>query len=224
MIPKLDILKRLTDAGLVAVVRAETADQATRIADAVLEGGCPGIEVTFTVPGAHRVIEALAARYKPCELILGAGTVLDPETARIAILSGATYVVSPSLNPETVRLCNRYQVPVMPGAMTIRDVIEAMEAGADIIKLFPGEAFGPGIIRAIKGPLPQAPLMPTGGVDVGNVGEWIRAGAVAVGAGSSLIGGAKTGDYAAITRTRPRVHREDSGRAAEIGEVTPCEL
>ena len=201
MIPKLDTLTRLTDAGLVAVVRAESADQALRIADALLAGGCPGIEVTFTVPGAHRVIEALAARYKPSELILGAGTVLDPETARIALLSGATYVVSPSLNPETVRLCNRYQIPVMPGAMTIRDVIEAMEAGADIIKLFPGEAFGPGIIKAIKGPLPHAPLMPTGGVDVHNVGEWIKAGAVAVGAGSSLIGGAKTGDYAAITRT-----------------------
>ena len=146
-------------------------------------------------------IEALAARYKPSELILGAGTVLDPETARIAILSGATYVVSPSLNPDTVRLCNRYQVPIMPGAMTIREVIEGMEAGADIIKLFPGEAFGPGIIKAIRGPLPQAPLMPTGGVDVGNVGEWIRAGAVAVGAGSSLTGAAKTGDYAAVTRT-----------------------
>ena len=138
--------------------------------------------------------------YKPSELILGAGTVLDPETARIAILSGATYVVSPSLNVETVRLCNRYQVPVMPGAMTIREVIDAMEAGADIIKLFPGEAFGPSIIKAIKGPLPQAPLMPTGGVDLNNVGEWIRAGAVAVGVGSSLTAGAKTGDYAAITR------------------------
>lgn len=201
MIPKLDILGRITAAGLVAVVRAETADQALRICDATLAGGCPAIEVTFTVPGAHRVIEALAERYKPSELILGAGTVLDPETARIAILSGATYVVSPSLNEETVRLCNRYQVPVMPGAMTIRDVIAAMEAGADIIKLFPGEAFGPGIIKAIKGPLPQAPLMPTGGVDVNNVAEWIKAGAVAVGAGSSLIGGAKTGDYDLITRT-----------------------
>jgi len=201
MIPKLSILKRITDVGLVAVVRAETAEVATRIADACLAGGCPAIEVTFTVPGAHRVIEALAERYKPSELILGAGTVLDPETARIAILSGATYVVSPSLNPDTVRLCNRYQVPIMPGAMTIRDVIEAMEAGADIIKLFPGEAFGPGMLRSIKGPLPQAPLMPTGGVDVGNVAEWIKAGAVAVGAGSSLTGGAKNGDYAAITRT-----------------------
>jgi len=196
----MNILKRITDTGLVAVVRAETPEQALRIAEAVLAGGCPAIEVTFTVPFAHRVIEALAEEYAPSELILGAGTVLDPETARIAILSGATYVVSPSLNPETVRLCNRYQVPIMPGAMTIRDVIEAMEAGADIIKIFPGEALGAAFLKSIKGPLPQAPLMPTGGVDVGNVGEWIRAGAVAVGAGSSLIGGAKTGDYAAITR------------------------
>jgi len=200
MIQKLNILSRITDAGLVAVVRAESADKAIRIADAVIAGGCPAIEVTFTVPGAHKVIEALAERYKPSELILGAGTVLDPETARIALLSGATYVVSPSLNVDTVRLCNRYQVPVMPGAMTIAEVIAAMEAGADIVKLFPGEAFGPGIIKAIKGPLPQAPLMPTGGVDVNNVTEWIKAGAVAVGAGGSLIGGAKTGDYASITR------------------------
>ncbi len=199
MLPKLDILKRITDAGLVAVVRAESGEQAIKIADACLEGGCPAIEVTFTVPAAHKVIEALAARYKPSELILGAGTVLDPETARIAILSGATYVVSPSLNVDTVRLCNRYQVPVMPGVATIRDVIEAMEVGADIIKLFPGEQFGPAMIKAIKGPIPQAPLMPTGGVDVNNCGEWIKAGAVAVGAGSSLTGAAKSGDYAKIT-------------------------
>ncbi len=201
MIPKLDVLRRILDAGLVAVVRAESGDEARRVADAVLEGGCPAVEMTFTVPGAHRVIEELASRYKPSELILGAGTVLDPETARVAILSGAAYIVSPSLNPETVRLCNRYQVPVMPGAMTIRDVIEAMELGADIVKLFPGEAFGPAIIKAIRGPLPQAPLMPTGGVDLSNVGEWIKAGAVAVGAGGSLTGGAKTGDFASITTT-----------------------
>jgi 2-dehydro-3-deoxyphosphogluconate aldolase/(4S)-4-hydroxy-2-oxoglutarate aldolase len=201
MIPKLEILRRITEAGLVAVVRAESGEQARRIADAVLEGGCPAVEMTFTVPRAHRVIEELASAYKPSELILGAGTVLDPETARIAILSGAAYVVSPSLNPETVRLCNRYQVPVMPGAMTIRDVIEALELGADVVKLFPGEAFGPGIIKAVKGPLPQAPLMPTGGVDLSNVAEWIGAGAVAVGAGGSLTGGAKTGDFQSITTT-----------------------
>ncbi|MET0647063.1 MAG: bifunctional 2-keto-4-hydroxyglutarate aldolase/2-keto-3-deoxy-6-phosphogluconate aldolase [Pyrinomonadaceae bacterium] len=199
--PKLDILRRIMDAGLVAVVRAESGGEARKVADAVLAGGCPAIEMTFTVPGAHRVIEELAKAYKPSELILGAGTVLDPETARIAILSGASYVVSPSLNPETVRLCNRYQVPVMPGAMTIRDVIEALELGADVVKLFPGEAFGPAIIKAIKGPLPQAPLMPTGGVDLSNVAEWIKAGAVAVGAGGSLTGGAKTGDFDSITKT-----------------------
>jgi 2-dehydro-3-deoxyphosphogluconate aldolase/(4S)-4-hydroxy-2-oxoglutarate aldolase len=197
---KHEILKRITDAGLVAVVRAANEEDAIRIADAVIEGGCPAIEVTFTVPGAHKVIEALASRYKPSELILGAGTVLDPETARIAILSGATYVVSPSINFDTIKLCNRYQIAIMPGVMSIKETVEAMEAGADIIKIFPGEAFGPKIIKAIKGPLPQAPLMPTGGVDVNNAAEWIKAGAVAVGAGSSLTGGAKTGDYASITR------------------------
>jgi 2-dehydro-3-deoxyphosphogluconate aldolase/(4S)-4-hydroxy-2-oxoglutarate aldolase len=133
-------------------------------------------------------------------MILGAGTVMDPETARIAILSGAQYVVSPYLNIDTVKLCNRYRIPVMPGAMTIKEVVEGMEAGADIIKIFPGELFGPRIIKAIKGPLPQAQLMPTGGVDLDNVQEWIKAGAAAVGAGSSLTSGAKTGDYASITR------------------------
>jgi 2-dehydro-3-deoxyphosphogluconate aldolase/(4S)-4-hydroxy-2-oxoglutarate aldolase len=199
MIPKLDILNRIVTVGLVAVVRAETPEQAMKIADAVIDGGCPAIEVTFTVPGAAHVLEALAARYLPSDLILGAGTVLDPETARIAILAGAKYIVTPSLNEETVRLCNRYQVPVMPGAMSIRDVIAAMEAGADIIKIFPGEVFGPGFIKSIRGPLPQAPLMPTGGVDIVNVGEWIKAGAVAVGAGGSLTAGAKRGDYSSIT-------------------------
>lgn len=200
-LPKIETLKRLTDVGLVAVVRAESSDQASRIADAVIAGGCPAIEITFTVNGASKVIEDLARRYKASELLLGAGTVLDPETARIAILSGASYVVSPSLNPETVRLCNRYQVPVMPGAMTVAEVIEAMELGADIVKIFPGEVYGPVIIKAIKAPLPQAPLMPTGGVDLHNVGDWIRAGAVAVGVGSKLTGAAQTGDYETVTKT-----------------------
>ena len=140
-------------------------------------------------------------RFTDEQIILGAGTVLDPETARIAILSGARYVVSPSLNIETVKLCNRYRIACMPGAMTVREVIECLEAGADIIKVFPGELFGPKIIKAIKGPVPQAELMPTGGVTVDNAAEWIKAGAVALGAGSSLTAGAKTGDYAKITET-----------------------
>lgn len=193
------VITRITDAGIVAVVRATSGDDAIRIAEACIEGGVPAIELTFTVPMAHHVIEQLAARYTNGEIILGAGTVMDPETARIAILSGAEYVVSPYFNAETVKLCNRYRVPCMPGAMTIKEVVEAMEAGADIIKVFPGEAFGPKILKAIKGPIPYAKMMPTGGVDVNNVGEWIKAGAVAVGAGGALTAGAKTGDYADIT-------------------------
>ncbi|NLM50810.1 MAG: bifunctional 2-keto-4-hydroxyglutarate aldolase/2-keto-3-deoxy-6-phosphogluconate aldolase [Clostridiaceae bacterium] len=194
------VILRITEVGVVAVVRAETPDQAKRIADACLEGGIPAIEMTFTVPFAHHVIEELAKTYPNGEMILGAGTVLDPETARIAILSGAQYIVSPYFNPETVKLCNRYRVPVMPGAMTLKEVVEAMEAGADIIKIFPGEAFGPKIIKAIKGPIPYAKMMPTGGVDVNNVAEWIKAGAVAVGVGGALTAGAKTGDYESITK------------------------
>lgn len=201
MIKKWDIINRITEAGLVVVVRAQEADEAKKITEACLEGGAAAIEITYTVPGATKVIEELAKSYSSDEIIIGAGTVLDPETARIAILSGAQYVVSPHLNPQTIRLCNRYQVPCMPGVMTIEGVIEAMELGADIIKVFPGEAFGPKIIKAIKGPIPQANLMPTGGVSVENAGEWIKAGAVALGAGGSLTAGAKTGDYAGITKT-----------------------
>ena len=198
---KQQIITKICDTGIVAVVRAESADKAKRITDACLEGGVPAVEITFTVPGAHKVIEELASYYKNGEIILGAGTVLDAETARIAILSGAEYVVSPALDEDTIKLCNRYAVPCMPGVMTLKDVIKALELGCDIIKLFPGEAFGPKILKAIKGPIPQAKMMPTGGVDVNNVADWIKAGAVAVGAGSSLTAGAKTGDYAKITET-----------------------
>jgi len=141
----------------------------------------------------------LAETYKSGEIIIGAGTVLDPETARIAILAGAQYIVSPSLNVETVRLCNRYQIPIMAGAMTIKEIVEAMEVGADVIKIFPGESMGSGFVKAVKGPLPQAPMMPTGGVGLDNVGEWIKAGCVAVGVGGNLTGGAKKGDYESIT-------------------------
>lgn len=199
MIPKLAILQKIMESGLVAVVRADNSEKAFKIADACIAGGVAAIEITFTVPGAVDVIKDLCNRYNSGEIIIGAGTVLDPETARAAILAGAQYVVSPSLNVETVRLCNRYQIPVMPGAMTIKEVVEAMEAGADIVKVFPGEIFGPKFIKAVKGPVPQAPLMPTGGVSLDNVEEWIRAGCVAVGAGSSLTAGAKTGDYQLIT-------------------------
>lgn len=192
------VITRITDVGVVAVVRAENSDKAMRIVDACIEGGIPAIELTFTVPKAHKVIEDLAAKYSSDEIILGAGTVLDSETARIAMLSGAEYIVSPYFDLETVKTCNRYRVPCMPGAMTIKEVVAAMEAGADIVKIFPGDLFGPKIIKDIKGPIPYAKMMPTGGVDVDNVDQWIKAGAVAVGAGSSLTAGAKTGDYKAV--------------------------
>lgn len=200
MIPKLKILQKIMDCGIVAVVRAESSEQAFKIADACIAAGVAGIEVTFTVPNATEVIRDLTQKYTSGEIIIGAGTVLDPETARIAILAGAQYIVSPSVNLETIKLCNRYQIPIMPGAMTIEAVLTAMEAGADIVKIFPGEAFGPSFIKAIKGPLPQAPIMPTGGVSLDNVDEWIKAGCVAVGVGSNLTGGAKNGDYESITR------------------------
>jgi 2-dehydro-3-deoxyphosphogluconate aldolase / (4S)-4-hydroxy-2-oxoglutarate aldolase len=196
---KWDIIKKITDSGLVVVVRAENPETAKKITNACLEGGAAAIEITYTVPGATKVIEELAKEYSG-QIIIGAGTVLDSETARIAILSGAQYVVSPYLSRETLRLCNRYQIPCMPGVMTVEGVVEAMELGADILKIFPGEAFGPSIIKAIKGPLPQASMMPTGGVSIDNVGEWIRAGAVAVGVGGAMTAGAKTGDYASITK------------------------
>ena len=195
------VITRITDVGVVAVVRAENSDKAIRIVDACIEGGIPAIELTFTVPKAHKVIEDLAAKYSSDEIILGAGTVMDSETARIAMLSGAEYIVSPYFDLETVKTCNRYRVPCMPGAMTLKEVVAAMEAGADIVKIFPGDLFGPKIIKDIKGPIPYAKMMPTGGVDVDNVDQWIKAGAVAVGAGSSLTAGAKTGDYKAVADT-----------------------
>lgn len=195
------IITRIKEAGLVAVVRARNSEQAVRIADACIEGGVAAIEITFTVPGAHKVINDLVSKYTSGEIYIGAGTVLDAETARIAILEGAQYVVSPYFNADMVRLCNRYQVPIMPGVMSIKEIVEAMEAGAQILKAFPGEILGPGFIKAVRGPLPQAQIMPTGGVSVDNVAEWIKAGAVAVGAGSSLTKGADTGDYKKITET-----------------------
>ncbi|MGM9937338.1 MAG: bifunctional 2-keto-4-hydroxyglutarate aldolase/2-keto-3-deoxy-6-phosphogluconate aldolase [Candidatus Ornithomonoglobus sp.] len=218
MIKKEDVLKQLTDCGLVAVVRANSAEDAIKISDACLAGGCNGIELTFTVPGADKVIAALAEKYPNGEMMLGAGTVLDPETARTAILAGANFIVSPAFNPETAKLCNRYRVPYMPGCATITEVLTAMEAGADIVKIFPADLFGPTIIKDIKGPLPQAQMMPTGGVNADNVGEWIKAGVVAVGAGSSLTKGAKTGDYAAITETAKKFIANIKAARAELAK------
>lgn len=199
LLRKYQVVQKIVDGGVVAVIRAEDEEQARKITAACIAGGVAAIEITFTVPGAHKVMESLAKSYSPDELVLGAGTVLDPETARIAILSGASYVVTPMLSLTTIKMCNRYQVPVMPGAATAKDVVEALEAGADIVKVFPGELYGPKIIKALKGPLPQANFMPTGGVTPDNAAEWIKAGAVAIGAGGALSGPAAKGDFAGVT-------------------------
>jgi 2-dehydro-3-deoxyphosphogluconate aldolase / (4S)-4-hydroxy-2-oxoglutarate aldolase len=201
MIKKITTLKRITDVGVVAVVRAENEETAEKISRACIEGGISAIEITFTIPDADKVIKSLKSRFTRDELIVGAGTVLDSETARIAILAGAEYIVSPGFDIDTSKLCNIYQIPYMAGCMTITEIIRAMEAGTDIIKLFPGSAFGPGIVKDIKAPLPQTPIMPTGGVTLENVQEWIRNGCVAVGVGGKLVEGAKTGDYKSITET-----------------------
>jgi 2-dehydro-3-deoxyphosphogluconate aldolase / (4S)-4-hydroxy-2-oxoglutarate aldolase len=198
-IAKLKTIGKIVESGLVAVVRAESSDQAARIGEACVRGGVGVFEITFTVPGAAAVIADLVKAYNSGEILIGAGTVLDPETARAAILAGAQFMVSPSLNVDTARLCNRYQIPYIPGAGTIRDVVEAMECGADIVKAFPGEILGPAFVKAVRGPLPQAALMPTGGVSLENVAEWIKAGSVAVGVGGSLTAGAKKGDFQSVT-------------------------
>ena len=201
MIEKFNTLARIEEVGVVAVVRAENTEEAEKISKACIEGGIPAIEVTFTVPGADKVITSLKNKFSKEELIVGAGTVLDSETARIAILAGAQYIVSPGFDLETVKLCNRYQIPYMAGCMTITEMIKALEAGTDIIKLFPGSAFGPSMVKNVKAPLPQVPIMPTGGVSLENVDQWIKNGCIAVGVGGQLTAGAKTGNYEEITET-----------------------
>ena len=199
MMERQKVIANIKQGGLVAVVRARDADEALHITDACIDGGVSAIEITFTVPGALSVIESLCKAYKPDEILIGAGTVMDETTARMAILAGASYVVTPYFLPDVMRICNLYKTACMPGAMTVREVAMALEAGAEIIKVFPGEVVGPVFIKAVSGPLPQAELMPTGGVDLDNVGQWIKAGAVAVGVGGNLTR-VQDGDYSVITR------------------------
>jgi 2-dehydro-3-deoxyphosphogluconate aldolase/(4S)-4-hydroxy-2-oxoglutarate aldolase len=195
---RIETVSRLISSGIIAVIRADCPEVAARTAEACIAGGITAVEIAYTTPDASEVIRHLREQYSG-DVVTGAGTVLDPETARAAILSGAQYVVAPSINENTARLCNRYQVPYLPGASTISEVIHAMELGASIVKIFPGETLGPTFIRAVHGPLPQAPLMPTGGVTVENAREWLKAGSIALGVGSNLTRGAKSGDFASVT-------------------------
>lgn len=201
MLRKHQIVNDIVESGVVAVVRAESKEQGKAIIEACKAGGIKALEITLTVPGAVDIIKELAEEYKDEDVIIGAGTVLDPESARACILAGAKYIVSPSYDEATVKMCHRYGIPIMPGVMTPKEVISALELGVDICKVFPGNAFGPSIIGAFKGPMPQGNYMPTGGVSLDNVKEWIDKGAVAVGVGSVLTKGAKIGDYNQVTET-----------------------
>lgn len=195
------VLKSIKEAGVVAVVRGDSKKEALKVVDAVSKGGIKVMELTMTVPNPIDVIKEVSEKYKGTDVIVGAGTVLDTETARACILAGAQFIVSPSLDIDTIKLCNRYKVLVMPGVMTVKDAITAFEYGIDVVKVFPANLYGPSVIKSFKGPLPQGDFMPTGGVTVANLHEWIEAGAVVVGTGGDLTKGAKTGDYELVEKT-----------------------
>ncbi|MFI4876454.1 MAG: bifunctional 4-hydroxy-2-oxoglutarate aldolase/2-dehydro-3-deoxy-phosphogluconate aldolase [Blastopirellula sp. JB062] len=180
------IVEKETASGLVAVLRADRPEAVIDIAEALHAGGVDAIEVTFTVPKAHQVLEAVADRLGG-KVILGAGTVLDPETARLAILAGAEFIVSPAIHLETIELCRRYSKAIMPGALTPTEVVTAWQAGADVVKIFPSDITGPKYLKALHGPLPQVKLMPTGGVNLDTAADFLKAGACALGVGGSLI-------------------------------------
>jgi 2-dehydro-3-deoxyphosphogluconate aldolase/(4S)-4-hydroxy-2-oxoglutarate aldolase len=179
-------LSRIFASGIVAVMRAPDGKLLADVAEALHAGGVEAMEVTFTVPNAPRVLEQVASRLGD-KIVLGAGTVLDPETARIALLAGAEFIVSPTVNLDVIRLCQRYSKAVMPGALTPTEVLAAWEAGADVVKIFPSEITGPAYLKALHGPLPQIRLMPTGGVNLQTAADFLKAGACALGIGSSLI-------------------------------------
>jgi 2-dehydro-3-deoxyphosphogluconate aldolase/(4S)-4-hydroxy-2-oxoglutarate aldolase len=179
-------LEFIHEKGVVAIMRANSSEQLLAAADAVKAGGVNAIEVTMTTPGAIDVVKQATARYGD-DVLFGVGSVLDSETARAAILAGAQFVVCPTLNLETIRLCKRYSVPVIPGAYTPTEAITAWEAGADMVKIFPASIGGPSLIKAIKGPLPQIKLVPVGGVNLDTTAAFIRAGADVVGVGGSLV-------------------------------------
>jgi len=179
---------------VVAVIRGSDAEEAIQLSKAAAEGGIRAIELTYTTPNVQKVFEELQHE----DMLLGAGTVLDPETARHAILAGAKFVVSPHFNEDVARICNRYGIPYFPGCMTIREMVKALESGCDVLKLFPANGFDPSFIKSVNGPLPQVKIMPTGGIGLENMNDWLAAGAVAVGIGSDLNKAYKAGGYEAV--------------------------
>jgi 2-dehydro-3-deoxyphosphogluconate aldolase/(4S)-4-hydroxy-2-oxoglutarate aldolase len=180
------MLQRILDSGIIAVLRAPCGEQLIDVAEALLAGGVEAIEVTFTVPRAVQVIEKVADKLGD-RVVLGAGTVLDAETARAALLAGAEYIVSPTVNLDVIRLCKRYSKLVMPGAFTPTEVVAAWEAGADVVKIFPSDIGGAKYLKALRGPLPHIRMMPTGGVTLATAADFLQAGACALGIGGSLV-------------------------------------
>ncbi len=196
---KQEVISGLKDSGVVAVIRADKIETAEQIVEAIVEGGITAIEVTMTVPNAFDLIKKLSKKYQGSDVLVGAGSVTDVVSAKNSIDAGAKYIVGPTFDQDVVNICNEFQVPVIPGAMSPTEVVNAMKAGADIVKIFPATLFGPKIIKAIKGPIPHAPLLPTGGVNLDNVQDWFEAGACAVGVGSALSKGWKEGKFDQIT-------------------------
>jgi 2-dehydro-3-deoxyphosphogluconate aldolase/(4S)-4-hydroxy-2-oxoglutarate aldolase len=181
------VLQTIRDVGIIPVVRAQSVDEAMMAIDAIRAGGVSLLEITMTVPGAVGVIERVSQRYG-ADAVVGAGTVLDGETARACILAGAQFIVSPSLNLETIEVCRKHEVAVLPGALTPTEVVQAWTAGADFVKVFPaGAVGGASYIKALKAPLPQVELVPTGGVSLKTAADFIKAGASALGVGADLV-------------------------------------
>jgi 2-dehydro-3-deoxyphosphogluconate aldolase/(4S)-4-hydroxy-2-oxoglutarate aldolase len=201
-----DVTARIEALGVVAVIRLKDPARLRAVVDAMTEGGVRALEVTMTVPRAVDLIRELAPAL-PAGFLLGAGTVTDAATARAVIEAGAAFVVGPVFRPDVIAACHERDVPVMPGCFTPTEILAAHECGADIVKLFPATALGPQFIRDVRAPLPQVKLMPTGGVSLDNAGDWIRAGAVAVGIGSALVDGKaiESGRFDVITANARRV-------------------
>lgn len=207
LLKKYKTLNKIYESKIIAIVRVDDADKAIKCFDALYKGGIKAIEITFTVPYVHSILEKLSKSYKGV-ISIGAGTILDSETARLAILSGAEFIVSPSFNEGVARLCNRYSVPYFCGVTTPTEAITAMEYGVDVVKLFPASAFEPRIIKDFKGPFPNIEIMPVGGVNLQTINDWLNAGAFACGVGSELVNGYKTGDYDLITSTAQKFLEE----------------
>ena len=198
-----EVIQKIKDIGVVPVVRADSPEEALQAVEAIKEGGVPILEITMTVPGAVKVIEKIADQFGS-EVVLGAGTVLDAETARACILAGATFVVSPALNLATIELCKRYSVPICPGVLTPTEVVTAWQAGADFVKVFPCSAMGgSSYIKGLKAPLPQVELIPTGGVNLNTAADFIKAGSSALGIGADLVDlkALRAGNAAKITES-----------------------